>query len=220
MAENDAPAPPAGWYPTPEGGQRYWDGHQWTDLPAPSPGIGAATPESASSRERGELGRRRTGRVIAAVIAVTLLLAGGGTAIALKLNADAEQAAADQAAASKKAADDKKRADAREREAQEAQEKADEAERERRADAVEGIEKSVKKMAKEHVADDFIEGPIIDVGCVPVDGGSTDDLTETTTVFQCFVANEKNKDGTMSGHYYNATMNWNTGSYTYGYGQP
>jgi hypothetical protein len=23
--------PPAGWYPTPEGGQRYWDGRAWTD---------------------------------------------------------------------------------------------------------------------------------------------------------------------------------------------
>ncbi|MGV9195104.1 DUF2510 domain-containing protein [Microbacterium sp. MC2] len=220
MAENEAPAPPAGWYPTPEGGQRYWDGHQWTDLPAPSPGVGSATPQSTTHRERAATGRRRTG-VIAAVIAVTLLLAGGGTAIALKLNADAEQAAADQeAAASKKAAEDKKRADAREREVQEAQKRADEVERERRADAIEDIEKSVEKMAKDHVSDDFIEGPIIDVGCVPVDGGSTDDLTETTTVFQCFVANEKHKDGTMSGHYYNATMNWNTGSYTYGYGQP
>ena len=23
--------PPPGWYPTPEGRQRYWDGHAWTD---------------------------------------------------------------------------------------------------------------------------------------------------------------------------------------------
>lgn len=24
-------AQPAGWYPTPDGGQRYWDGSAWTD---------------------------------------------------------------------------------------------------------------------------------------------------------------------------------------------
>lgn len=26
---------PAGWYPSPEGGQRYWDGRQWTEHYAP-----------------------------------------------------------------------------------------------------------------------------------------------------------------------------------------
>src|SRR5262245_39455323 len=32
-----APAPPAGWYPTPEGNQRYWDGNQWSEQVAPVP---------------------------------------------------------------------------------------------------------------------------------------------------------------------------------------
>lgn len=27
--------PPPGWYPDPPGGQRYWDGNQWTDQRAP-----------------------------------------------------------------------------------------------------------------------------------------------------------------------------------------
>ncbi len=36
-------SPPAGWYPDAEnpGGQRYWDGHEWTDQrtsSAPPPG--------------------------------------------------------------------------------------------------------------------------------------------------------------------------------------
>jgi hypothetical protein len=26
---------PPGWYPTPQGAQRYWDGAAWTDLPWP-----------------------------------------------------------------------------------------------------------------------------------------------------------------------------------------
>ncbi len=32
---------PAGWYPMPEGHQRYWDGDQWTDHT--TPGADAAT---------------------------------------------------------------------------------------------------------------------------------------------------------------------------------
>jgi hypothetical protein len=24
----------AGWYPTPDGAERYWNGHTWSDLPA------------------------------------------------------------------------------------------------------------------------------------------------------------------------------------------
>src|SRR5690606_9422617 len=34
------PSPPAGWYPTPEGSRRFWDGSQWLDLPDPG-----ATPQ-------------------------------------------------------------------------------------------------------------------------------------------------------------------------------
>lgn len=38
MKGNDhPPSPPPGWYPNPSGapGQRYWDGHKWTDVPPP-----------------------------------------------------------------------------------------------------------------------------------------------------------------------------------------
>ena len=45
---------PAGWYPTPDGVLRYWDGVQWTRHLAPSPAreasTGAATPSDASDR--------------------------------------------------------------------------------------------------------------------------------------------------------------------------
>jgi hypothetical protein len=42
---NDAPLPPAGWYPDPEGGSgtRYWDGSAWTSHVSPAP----ATPPPA-----------------------------------------------------------------------------------------------------------------------------------------------------------------------------
>jgi len=77
----------------------------------------------------------------------------------------------------------------------------------------------VKSMAEGHVTDALFDGPILDVTCSPVAGGSIDDLLQTTTQFNCFVATEDNGDGTMSGYYYHATMNWDTGEYTYGFGE-
>lgn len=39
------PAPPPGWYPDPSGGgQRYFDGKQWIDLPPPPPPPASAQP--------------------------------------------------------------------------------------------------------------------------------------------------------------------------------
>jgi hypothetical protein len=41
------PSVPAGWYPTPDGKQRYWDGTQWTNLPwneAPDPAPAISVP--------------------------------------------------------------------------------------------------------------------------------------------------------------------------------
>jgi len=131
---------------------------------------------------------------------------------------EAQAAAAAQAAASAAAAAEAKEKARAEANAAAAKERADDTERAARSSSVKGIEDSVKKMAQGHADDGVIDGPILDVTCSPVQGGSTDDLTESTTVFECFVANEDNGDGTMSGYTYNATMNWSTGSYTYGLG--
>jgi hypothetical protein len=211
-------APAAGWYPTPTGEQRYWDGDQWLALPPPTDPAetGMATSEASMAPKK-----RRVGKwlAIAGAVAVLLGLIGGG--IAWKSANDARVAAAEAAAADEKAA-------AQEREQQEredaaaaaAQERRDEGERSARRASVTEIEASVKTMAEGHAADDIIDGPIIDVSCSPVGGGSTDDLTEQTTVFACFVANVDNGDGTMSGYKYNATMNWSSGSFTYGLGAP
>ncbi len=51
-------------------------------------------------------------------------------------------------------------------------------------------------MAEDHVQKGIVDGPIISVSCSPVSGGSTDDLTANTTVFECFAATEDNGDGT------------------------
>lgn len=211
-------APAAGWYPTPTGEQRYWDGEQWLALPPPTDPAetGMATSEPSMAPKK-----RRVGRwlAIAGAVAVLLGLIGGG--IAWKSANDARVTAAEAAAAEEKAAAEEREQQEREdAAAAAAQERRDEGERSARRASVTEIEASVKTMAEGHAADDVIDGPIIDVSCSPVGGGSTDDLTEQTTVFACFVANVDNGDGTMSGYKYNATMNWSSGSFTYGLGAP
>ncbi|AOW94406.1 hypothetical protein BFN03_04145 [Rhodococcus sp. WMMA185] len=196
---------PAGWYPAPDGGQRYWDGTKWLDIPEPE------TKSSSVSR------KRPSKKVLIAIAVVGLVAVGGGTIWKVSHDASvrAEQEAV--ALAAQIAADEEAARLANERAAQEAE---DENERALRARAVTGIESSVQEMAEEHVEKGFMTGPVLDVSCSPVGGGSTDDLTEVTTVFQCFAATKDNGDGSMSGFNYHATMNWNTGEYTYGRGAP
>ena len=198
---------PAGWYPTPDGKQRYWDGEQWTNLPWDEEPVTANSAELTGSPQK----RPKRKLIIAGAIAVVIIgaLAAGG--IVWKNASDAQVVADEQHAA--EVAEDK--ADAKEA----AQKRLDNDERAMRKGVVKEIEQSIKDMAEKHVADNIIDGPIIDVSCSPLGGGSTDDLTEQTTVFDCFVANKDNGDGTMSGHKYNATMNWSTEQYTYGLGQ-
>lgn len=207
---NESPTAPPGWYPSPSGDQRYWDGNAWLDIPAPT-----SEPQSNKAPSRRKL------VVVAASVVVALALGVGGFAV-WKINDDAAKAAAAQAAAeaveAAKEKDEKEAADAAAAAAA-SQKKADDAARAVRASAVSEIEASITTMAEEHIAEGFAEGPVLAVSCSPVNGGSTDDLTAKTTVFECFVANKDNGDGTQSGYYYNATMNWTTGSYTYGRGR-
>ncbi|MEI5584304.1 MULTISPECIES: DUF2510 domain-containing protein [unclassified Agromyces] len=211
---------PVGWYPTPDGGQRYWDGARWLDLPDPA--AARATTDAVPGAASVGTSRRRKLITAAIIGALAVVLIGGGL-LAWKVVSDGEAArvAAEEAA---EAAREREAEAEREKEREEAAERAaeaeDDAERETRAAAVPGIEESVKVMAEEHAADGVIDGPILSVSCSPVQGGSIDDLSELTTVFECFVATVDNGDGTMTGYTYNATMNWSTGSYTYGLGAP
>ncbi|NLU65470.1 DUF2510 domain-containing protein [Rhodococcus sp. HNM0563] len=187
---------PAGWYPNPGGGQRYWDGSTWLDLP---------DPDSNGKPKR----KIRKKPIVVAIIIVVLAVVGG--AVAWKVDHDAQVAAAEEAA---------EREAARVAEEKATQEAADAAERLSRSASVTSIESSVEEMAVEHVNDGMYDGPILSVTCSPVNGGSTDNLSETTTVFECFVGTEDLGDGRMRGRTYHATMNWTSGEYTYGFGAP
>ncbi|MGY1754880.1 hypothetical protein [Blastococcus sp. SYSU D01042] len=217
------PTPAAGWYPTPTGEQRYWDGTQWLELPPP----GQTWPD-APAQPRDVPAKTRHRRLLAVVGALVVLLGLVGGGIAWKVandervaEAEAEAAAAEEAAAEEREQRERReRAEAAEEAQAEAQERRDNAERALRRASIPEIEASVKAMADGHVADGLLDGPILEVSCSPVGGGSTDDLTEQTTVFACFAAHRDNGDGTQSGYSYNATMNWSTGQYTYRLGAP
>ncbi|MUL47314.1 DUF2510 domain-containing protein [Mycobacterium sp. CBMA293] len=190
---------PAGWYPTPSGGQKYWDGTHWLDLPDPtSSGSKSRIPKKA---------------LIIGVAAFVILAAGAGAAFYWKTNHDTEmrnaQVSSSSASVAAAAAADAERV-----------RKENDSKRAERRLSVVSIEAAIKTMAQKHVDQGLFDGPILSVSCDPVSGGSTDDLTAKTTVFECFAATKDNGDGTLSGRKYHATMNWDTGTYTYGLGEP
>jgi cytoskeletal protein RodZ len=199
-----------------------WDGERWTGLTRPRRAdpdlsgepVGAPAAEGTRAGGRAERRRPRKLVVVAIVAAVVLLLGGGGTAVAV---VHAQQTAAEARAKEKREAAARLRAEEREA-ARNAQEASDEAERSSRRATVTEVEASVKKMAEEDVTKGIIDGPIMSVSCNPV-SGSTDDLTDTTTTFDCFAANKDNEDGTQSGYFFNSTVNWSSGQYTYGLGK-
>ena len=133
---------------------------------------------------------------------------------------EADVAVAAAEAASEAIASEAAEAAAKEEAAEATQAAADDSERQYRASTVGGIEDSITEMAEEHVSDGRIDGPVLDVSCSPVAGGSLDNLTDVTTSFACFVTTEELDDGRARGIGYNATMNWDTGSYTYNIGDP
>jgi hypothetical protein len=205
---------PAGWYPAPQGGQRYWDGQRWLALPEPDDtAVYPADEVTGAGRMQNATGGRKT-ILIAAAIAMIVLVAAGIAGLVWKNGHDTDMHNAAVAASSSKAAAAAAQAEADRIQRETAAKRAE------RATTVTEIEAAVKQMAEKHVADGLFDGPILSVSCSPVGGGSTDDLTAKTTIFECFAATTDNGDGTMMGRKYHATMNWDAGTYTYGLGAP
>lgn len=203
----------AGWYPDPENSevQRYWDGENWLDIPVPPPGNSVMQHPLSKPQMS-----KRSKVLLGLGAAIMVLVAASG--IGWKVIMD-KQAADLQAEEDQRIADEEQAEIEAEQDRIEAQALLDDAARQARKASIDGIQESVKTMAEGHIADGILTGPIIKVTCSPVGGGSTDDLDQSTTVFGCFVANQDNGDGTMSGYNYHATMNWDTGQYTYGMGK-
>lgn len=156
---------------------------------------------------------RRNRKLLAISLAclIVLLIAAGVTATLVKRSNDKTEARNKAEAASSSSA---------QAEAVAAQEKALAAKRLERKLMLVQVEGSIKTMAEKHVANGLFDGPILSASCDPVGGGSTDDLTAKTTIFDCFAATTDNGDGTLSGRKYHATVNWDTGNFTYGLGAP
>jgi len=199
---------PPGWYPAPHGGQRYWDGQRWLALPDPD---GTTVAPAAASNGSADKPGGRTKVVVASVVALAVLAVAGIGALIWKNSHDTQMRNAAIAASSSKQA----AADAEAKEADRVRQ-----ERAKRTQTVKDIEASVKKLAEKQAGEGLFDGPVLSVSCDPIGGGSTDDLTAKTTVFECFAATKDNGDGTLSGKKYHATMNWDTGDYTYGLGGP
>jgi hypothetical protein len=79
---------PAGWFPQPDGTQRYWDGSKWTEHVAPGPaaspppapgGAGGASPIEPKKRNWFVRHKILTGLLVLLVIFIVAKAAGGGS---------------------------------------------------------------------------------------------------------------------------------------------
>ncbi|MFD6881469.1 DUF2510 domain-containing protein [Rhodococcus sp. NPDC060084] len=192
-----------GWYPRPDHGMQYWDGQKWLDLPDPSP----KHPLRWKNLIRHPIG------VMLAVLLVTVI----GVSVAVRLSRDADNradVAAAQLSASESSAARAAAAEKADRERRE------DSERAMRRLSITHVENSIREMATGHANSSIIDGPVLSVSCSPVAGGSVDDLLAQTTVLECFAATEENPNGSKRGYKYHATMNWETETFTYGFGEP
>jgi hypothetical protein len=200
---------PKGFYTGPDGRRRFWDGNEWFEPDEETPNR-----KPANGLKQAFQKLKPQTRKLLAVSLIAASVLGGAAAVGTSVIQGIETANAEEAAAEleEKAA-----------KAEEAAAKAEEADlqerRDNRRDLIKDIERSVKKMARGHAADSFITGPVRSVSCVPTGGVSIDEISIRSMLFECFVSTKKNRDGTSSGYYYNARVDWDEGSYTYGYGR-
>ncbi|HEU4702980.1 MAG TPA: hypothetical protein VFS37_10900 [Conexibacter sp.] len=70
--------------------------------------------------------------------------------------------------------------------------------------------------ALEDVSAGLLRGPILRTECTHVGGGDVDDTARDTGGFECIAVHEVNEDdGTMTGHRFAATVNYEDSTYTW-----
>lgn len=125
----------------------------------------------------------------------------GGAALGVKLHRDAvhrDLVAAQNAAAAAKRAETAKQIAARH-------------------SAEDEMQESITTWALKLVGDGTLDGPILRTSCTPVGGGS-ENLAEVTVKYDCLAIDKDNADGSSTGYRVHATMDFNTGEYTWGLG--
>lgn len=154
---------------------------------------------------RGRLQRMSHRRKVVAVAMIALfLLIAAGSGIAIKIRHD-NAAQARQAQAQREAA------------ARQAQQAEDAQQIALRHESERAMQASITKWARHQVDRSLLDGPILRTSCTPVGGGS-ENLADVTIKYECFAATTDNGDGTSDGYNVHATMDFNTGSYTWGLG--
>jgi hypothetical protein len=198
---------PKGFYEGPDGQQRFWDGKEWHSSSAPSDsGSKARQPV----KERLQSLKPKTRRLVIGLFVAGILVVGGASA-ALVVSYNAQIAAQAQEEADAKASEERAKA---------SEERAKQAEIDlREAFVAEDIQPAVQTMAEKHLAEGVIDGSVISVRCSEASGEKINDLSLRTMVLECFVSTADNGDGTFSGYYYNASVDWDTGRFSYGLGR-
>lgn len=174
------------------------------DAAIPSPHCGQLFAQRSARQVSG------TVKVAVAALLALLLLGGAGAAVAIHLHnedvrsarsrreavaAAHEREALSQAASAKLAAEQSKISERQQLES--------------------ALESAISKDAKEQVGKELLTGPILSTTCTPINGGSSQDLAQTTGTYTCLAVNEKKSGGAEAGYTYTGTINFVTGNYTW-----
>lgn len=163
----------------------------------------------------------KRGRIIIGVFVAILILAGAAAGVAIKVHHDERIEAQHRAAAAASLARHR------------AHERAEDAEREIKANrereatearvhevkertVLEGeLEKAVETYAKKLASEGTLEEPILGVSCTPVSGASSTELGPSSGTFSCIAITKYESGGSESGDRFSATIDFASGTYTY-----
>ena len=161
-------------------------------------------------------------KLASAGVVLLLVLGGAGVAVAIKVHHDNQVTAQHRraAAATAAATHAREQAAARAKAAQQAKQAARKAARAAEVEQRQGLESQLqteitKDATKKVNAGLLVSGPAQSTTCTPVNGGSSQKLSESTGTYTCLAIYQTNSDGTSSGYGYSGTINFETGMFTW-----